>query len=253
MKKFAIILTIITLVALTWVLSGDTENEIERLEWRQLKKQEDRLYKLADFLVRHPDPRKASDLHLFFSRDVINDILAGTKETKVALPKTEGLVLTWKRLEVDFDQYAPSVVAEAQVTKEGSSLQVDATVRTQLHIHANPGGETAELKIEIHEIVPKARWSIFKLELKWLAGKLLALNHHELATIDLNYEIPLDWQTTLSVDGEKKPLSFEVERGRIHGDLTLPALGQPARWSLRQWFFLPDGLHLFLDLNLEEP
>lgn len=235
------------------ILSGcDTEDDLLQQQFDVLKAEEVALQEFKETLsagLAHLEgPSKVS---IFVSDDVINGILKGADDLSVPVPDVKGATITVKSIRADFKMGYPLLNIDATATKEGidAQLSIIGVARLIPTIVAGSAGKPSQLELRMHvdSLVPRAQWGIFDFKMYGFVRDLLqAKLNDELRTAGI-IRMPLEAEIPLTVPAKQTPITFTGANALV----STPDLSMKGKASINQFIVLPDGLHVYGQIDFD--
>jgi len=233
----------LAVVCCALVLAGcDTDKQLRQQELDLLQAEEKALLALEATLEDVQKLEGNGRVSLFLSTGLINGILAGASDLKVAVPGVEGTEVLVKSMQTEFRLGLPLVRVEATAAKKGldAKLEVSAVARLEPTILSGPSPKLV-LRVHLDSFVPRAKWGIFD----WRIGGFVRDLSRVKLTEELRnlgaIEVPLEAELPLNLPATSTPISFTG----VHANVQTPALSLAGKVAASQVLTLPDGLHVY--------
>ena len=241
-----------------WFIPSDPGPRLRRLEYQRLELMERSLYALDLFQQCYPNLQTDADLHIFFSKKLLNDILGGVEGYLFGIPGGKGTVLV-EGIEVAFESGVPFVEINAvampgKVTDAATigDRYLRLRVSAYLLLDMDSAREVAVLRIQWLDVVPELVLADKPVKFQGLANRILALEAHDWADLGMTFDLPLRQDFQFEQERRERSQRFEVCGGAIQGTFSTPHLLTVGSLELQQTLFRDDGAHLFLSLEFRD-
>lgn len=242
-------LAFLPLCALLW--GCDTENALLQQRLDVLTAEESALKEIQATFSADPQSLEGpSQVSLFVSKDVINGILQGADNVTIPVPDLKGATITVETIRANFKMGYPLLDVKATAQKEGLQAKLALVGVARLIPSIEPATEGTpnqlQLKVVVDSLVPRAQWGFFDFKIGGFVRDLSQVKiNDELRTAGV-IRLPLETTIPLSVPAKQTPVSFP---GAVVSVAT-PDLSVTAKVSANRFIVLPDGLHVYGQINV---
>jgi hypothetical protein len=240
----------VTLILLgSLLLTGCLGPRLKRLEIRQLETQLAGMQQTEAFLRTNPALGRDYEARLFVSGNLFNRFLDGLSNYTIALQQPRGAHLTIERTQLIFWDGPPQVAITVRATDRSGRVQVNLRMRADLIMTVDSSESAIKLKLEIREVIPDVRLSIFRLRQLLFVGQLLRVAAQEyvdslpVTTIPLQAELPIEFNP------EPRTEIVLGDHAILYVNQNLPHFSLHYRYRAQQLMTLADGIHVFFRLE----
>ena len=194
---------------------------------------------------------RLSDCHAFVNASVIDDLLRAL--SGITVPVSGRASFNIKSLKFTTTDGAPYVTTEGVFYPDASSERAGIAVEGIVTLSPpSVRGSTFTTRVHLVAIKPVFVLGDLQLALHGFAGDLVNAYGQERIEQLSEIELPIGQNFEINVPAVRKKLSFKTrppEGDHLDGVLQSPAFKLSSGLTVKDTFFMEDGLHLFLTLN----
>lgn len=235
------------------ILSGcSTNSELLRLErdqWQQIRSAASQTSQLATTGVFDPDRH---DLYLMINSNVFNRILEGFDGRQFELDlQGRPVDITVRSVRLQFRAGYPDILVDAVATDRRSGVEAALEMDARLVIVGDLSQpDTLAVEPVATRVVPRLRWGPLEFT-KWrFVRRLLQLEAAQFTANLPKLTLPLASRFAFGSAASTQPTRFPTGNGSwIAGNVAVPSTQTTGRIVVKQVLFLPNGIHVFADVE----
>ncbi len=201
-------------------------------------------------LLDGAEPGFGADAHVLLSVDTINGFLGVLEGHRLPLSEMPGFEIQIDRAAAVFDPGFPRLSIDGWLQAEGAEAGDEERLRLSVLalLAAAPSPEAPgrlDLSFRLLELAAAEELG----GVGRLLAALLESRRQDLIRALPRFSLPLRQELPIALPASRQPVSTQLGKGRLDGELLLPAIVTRLELAVRQVLFLEDGLHVFVSFD----
>jgi hypothetical protein len=193
---------------------------------------------------------KKYDVHLLVGSSVFNEMLTQFDGTTFTIEQGRPVSVTLEQARFEFRPGYPSIVIKARAKDRETGIEAELALYASVLVERDASKpETMYLRIVTTRAVPNIRWGPLELG-KWLfARQLMQIEAMRYAQQLPRLEVPIRTPFTVGGPAGSQTVAFPAGNATIRGVVTWPATEISGAIGAPQVLFLPNGIHIFANVE----